>query len=102
MSKLSMMAAALIATTVAGCDEGAPPTSEARPVRTVTVEHEAEGETVSLTGHIRAKDRVSLAFRLYVRMMEPWHVRRRLAELERTWALDLYQGGCKRLALRGA
>ena len=70
MSKLSILAAALIATTVAGCDEPAPPTSEARPVRTVTVERGAEGETTSLTGHIRAKDQVGLAFRLDGRMIE--------------------------------
>jgi membrane fusion protein, multidrug efflux system len=70
MSKLSIVAAVLIATTVAGCDEPAPATAEARPVRTVTVEHQAEGETVSLTGQIRAKDQVGLAFRLDGRMIE--------------------------------
>ena len=70
MSRLSILAAALIATTVAGCNEPAPSTSEARPVRTVTVEHNAEGGTVSLTGQIRAKDQVGLAFRLDGRMIE--------------------------------
>ena len=70
MSKLSIVAAALIATTVAGCDEPAPPTAEARLVRTVTVGHEAEGEIVSLTGQIRAKDQVGIAFRLDGRMIE--------------------------------
>jgi RND family efflux transporter MFP subunit len=70
MSRLSILAAALIATTIAGCDEPAPQTSEARPVRTVTVERVAEGETTSLTGHIRAKDQVDLAFRLDGRMIE--------------------------------
>jgi RND family efflux transporter MFP subunit len=65
-----MVAAALIATTVTGCDDPAPPASEARPVRTVVVEREAEGEIVSLTGQIRAKDQVSLAFRLDGRMIE--------------------------------
>jgi RND family efflux transporter MFP subunit len=61
---------ALIATAVASCDKPAPPTSQARPVRAVAVEHRAEGETVSLTGHIRAKDQVNLAFRLDGRMVE--------------------------------
>jgi len=70
MSRLSILAAALIATTVAGCDKPASQTSEARPVRTVTVERGAEGETTSLTGHIRAKDQVDLAFRLDGRMIE--------------------------------
>ena len=39
-------------------------------MRTVTVERGAEGETVSLTGQVRAKDHVSLAFRLDGRMTE--------------------------------
>jgi len=70
MSKLSILAAALIATTIAGCDKPATQTSEARPVRTLTVERGAGGETTSLTGHIRAKDQVGLAFRLDGRMIE--------------------------------
>jgi len=39
-------------------------------VRTVIIEQKAAGETVSLTGHIRAKDQVSVAFRLDGRMIE--------------------------------
>jgi RND family efflux transporter MFP subunit len=39
-------------------------------VRTVTIERAADGETVSLTGQIRAKDEVSLAFRLDGRMLD--------------------------------
>ena len=46
-----------------------------RPVRTVTVEQGVEGEMVSLTGQVRAKDEVSLAFRVDGRMIErPVHV----------------------------
>jgi RND family efflux transporter MFP subunit len=68
-------AAALIAVTVAGCDKTAPLSQAARPVRTVTIEDRAEGEIVSLTGHVRAKNEVSLAFRLDGRMIErPLHV----------------------------
>jgi RND family efflux transporter MFP subunit len=63
-------AAALIAVSVAGCNKTSPPTSAARPVRTVTIERHAEGEIVSLTGHVRAKDQASLAFRLDGRMIE--------------------------------
>src|SRR5262245_1585706 len=75
MSKLSIVAAAVIAVTVAGCEKPAPQASEARPVRTISVERAAEGETTSLTGHIRAKDQVDLAFRLDGRMIErPVHV----------------------------
>jgi len=70
MLKYATIVAALMAATVAGCDKASPPTSEARPVRTVTVEHRAEGEIVSLTGQVRAKDQLSLAFRLDGRMIE--------------------------------
>jgi len=66
----SRIVVALIATAVASCDKPAPPTQQARPVRAVTVQRGAEGETVSLTGHIRAKDQVGLAFRLDGRMIE--------------------------------
>jgi len=70
MRKTRLAAAALIAVTVAGCDEPAPPAPQVRPVRTVTVEHRAEGETVSLTGHVRARDQGSLAFRIDGRVVE--------------------------------
>src|SRR5215469_2259980 len=63
-------AAILIATAVAACDKEIPSTPEARPVRTVTIERGAEGEIVSLTGQIRAKDHTNLAFRLDGRMIE--------------------------------
>jgi len=64
MFKSKILAAALIAATLTGCDKPAPPAAQARPVRTIAVERGAEGETVSLTGQVRAKDEVSLAFRL--------------------------------------
>jgi RND family efflux transporter MFP subunit len=68
-------AVALIAATVAGCNKTEPPLPEARPVRTITIQRGAQGEIVSLTGHVRAKDQVSLAFRLDGRMIErPVHV----------------------------
>jgi len=73
--RIAIVAAILIAATVTGCDRPAPPTPQARPVRAVTVERGAEGETVSLTGQIRAKDQVGLAFRLDGRMIDrPVHV----------------------------
>ena len=53
-----------------GCDKKPPPAAEVRPVRVVTVKRGAEGETVSLTGQVRAKDQVSLAFRLEGRMIK--------------------------------
>jgi RND family efflux transporter MFP subunit len=70
MSKFSILALLLIAATMAGCDEPPQPVAGARPVRTVTVEHEAEGEIFSLTGQIRAKDQVNLAFRLDGKMID--------------------------------
>jgi RND family efflux transporter MFP subunit len=66
----SRIVVALIATAVASCDKPAPSVQQARPVRAVAVERPADGETVSLTGHIRAKDQANLAFRLDGRMIE--------------------------------
>jgi membrane fusion protein, multidrug efflux system len=78
MSRIA--AAALIAATIAGCDKTTAPISEARPVRAVSVRQGAEGEIVSLTGQLRAKDEAALAFRLDGRMIErPVHVGDRLA-----------------------
>ena len=70
MLKLQIVAAAMYILLNAGCDESVPPTPQARPVRTFTVEHGGEGEIVSLTGHVRAKDQINLAFRLDGRMIE--------------------------------
>lgn len=41
-----------------------------RPVRTVTAERQAAGETVLLTGHILAQDEAAMAFRISGRMVE--------------------------------
>jgi RND family efflux transporter MFP subunit len=70
MFKPQILWTALIVAAVTGCDKPAPPTQQARPVRTVTVQRGAEGETISLTGHVRAKDQANLAFRLDGRMIE--------------------------------
>ncbi len=70
MSKCSIpIAILLVAAAVSGCDKPAPPASQVRPVRTVTVGQRAGGEIVSLTGQIRARDQASLAFRLDGRMI---------------------------------
>jgi RND family efflux transporter MFP subunit len=70
MFKSLIAATALIAATLTGCDKPVAPTTQARPVRTITVERPAEGETVSMTGQVRAKDKANLAFRLDGRMIE--------------------------------
>jgi len=48
-------------------EEGPPPI---RPVRVVTVEERAAGETVTLTGTIQAQDDVNLAFRIGGQLLE--------------------------------
>jgi RND family efflux transporter MFP subunit len=68
--RIAILAAILIAATVTGCHKAEQPSAQPRPVRTVTIERRAEGEIVSLTGQVRAKDQVSLAFRLDGRMIE--------------------------------
>ena len=60
----------LLAASIAGCSKKVARTPEPRPVRTVTVDELADGETVSFTGQIRAKGQVNLAFRLDGRMIE--------------------------------
>jgi RND family efflux transporter MFP subunit len=70
MRKFRILTAVMIATALMGCDKKPPPAAQVRPVRTVTLERGAEGETVSLTGQVRAKDQVSLAFRLDGRMIK--------------------------------
>ena len=46
-----------------------PPSPDVRPVRTIVAKPSAEGESVSLTGHIRARTEESLAFRIDGRMI---------------------------------
>src|ERR1700756_1214634 len=64
MFRFQIVAAILIAATVAGCKNEAPPNPAVRPVRALTIAPSTEGETLALTGQVRAKDENSLAFRL--------------------------------------
>ncbi len=66
----SVTAATLIAAAGVGCSSDAARTPEPRPVRTMTVAQRADGEVVSFTGQIRARDQVNVAFRLDGRMLE--------------------------------
>jgi len=52
------------------CGEAAPPHSQVRPVRTVTVHHRVISEPVALSGHIRAQEEVSHAFRIDGKLIE--------------------------------
>jgi RND family efflux transporter MFP subunit len=47
-----------------------PQVAEVRPVRTITIEEQESGETISLTGQISAQEEVNLAFRVTGRMIE--------------------------------
>jgi membrane fusion protein, multidrug efflux system len=55
---------------LSACGESAPPPAQIRPVRTVVVEKRVVGESVALTGQIRAQDEVSLAFRIDGKLTE--------------------------------
>ena len=55
---------------LSACDKPAPTGPQPRPVRAVTVERPRSGEAFSLTGQVRAKDQVNLAFRLDGRVVE--------------------------------
>lgn len=61
-----------VAFLLAGCnvEDTAPSAPEIRPVRVITVEKQAGGETISLTGTIQAQTEVNLAFRIEGRMIE--------------------------------
>src|ERR1700752_968635 len=54
---------------LSACDKKAPPAAEIRPVRTVVATVQAEGEPVTVTGHIRAPTEENLAFRIDGRML---------------------------------
>ncbi len=67
----ALVAASAFALLVAGCNQEAktePPLP--RPVRTVTVEKGVVGNSVTLTGDIRAENEVNLAFRIGGRIIE--------------------------------
>jgi multidrug efflux pump subunit AcrA (membrane-fusion protein) len=70
MRKSLILAALIAATTLAGCDKKPSSAVQVRLVRTITVEGGVEGETVALTGQVRAKDEVNLAFRIDGRVIE--------------------------------
>ena len=70
MFKPQILWVGLIAATLAACDKPTPPATQVRPVRTVIVERGSAGEIVSLTGQVRAKDQLNLAFRLDGRMID--------------------------------
>lgn len=70
MARFRVAGVGLIAATIMGCDKGAFTSPPARPVRTLVIEPSTAGETLSLTGQVRAKDQVNLAFRVEGRVVE--------------------------------
>jgi membrane fusion protein, multidrug efflux system len=67
----ALVVASALALVLVGCNQEAktePPLP--RPVRTVTVEKGTVGDSVTLTGDIRAENEVNLAFRIGGRIIE--------------------------------
>jgi RND family efflux transporter MFP subunit len=60
----------LAALALGGCEKHDAPPPDIRPVRSVVAQKSAAGQTLRLTGQIRAQDEVNLAFRLDGRMLE--------------------------------
>ena len=65
-----MVASIAICAAAAGCSQDVARTPEARPVRTVAIDHRADGELISFTGQIRARDQFNIAVRLDGRVIE--------------------------------
>ena len=71
MDKSRIFLFALVAAALIGCEKKPASTVEVRPDRIiVSVERRAEGDVVSFTGQIRAKDEASVAFRIDGRMVD--------------------------------
>src|SRR6266568_8051041 len=55
---------------LSACEESTPAPPQIRPVRTIVVQKRVLGESTALTGHVRARDEVSLAFRIDGKLIE--------------------------------
>jgi len=67
----SVLLALALAAALVGCDQAPEPQAEpVRPVRVVTATERAGGETVQLTGTVRAEEEAQLAFRTGGRIVE--------------------------------
>jgi RND family efflux transporter MFP subunit len=62
------MALALLA--LGACKKKAEPPPVVRPVRSIVVENRAVGDPIAVTGHLRARNEVNLAFRISGRLIE--------------------------------
>ena len=70
MSHIRIASIVLVIASLAGCGDQKPPAPQVRPVRAVTVDRGATGETLSLTGQVKAQVQESIAFRLDGRLIE--------------------------------
>jgi len=70
MSPYRVAAIVILVAILAGCGDRKDPTPPTRPVRAVTVERLATGETLSLTGQVKAQVETSMAFRVGGRLIE--------------------------------
>jgi hypothetical protein len=70
-SALAWLGLALLVSGAALAGETSPPPPKIQFVRTVVATSRAEGEPVSLTGHIRARTEESLAFRIDGHALRP-------------------------------
>src|SRR5262245_57844986 len=68
--RTSLLGFSMLALLVACRPAVEPPAPEIRPVRVMTVEKRAGGETVSLTGNVQAQTEVNLSFRIDGRMIK--------------------------------
>src|SRR5262245_32033268 len=59
-----------VSAALTACEKPAPPTPQIRSVRAVKVEHRVISESVVLVGQIKARDEISLAFRVDGRLIE--------------------------------
>lgn len=69
-SLAASVATAMIACLLGGCDQEKPPAAEVRPVKSVVVGQRPAGEPVALTGQVRARTEINLAFRLSGHMID--------------------------------
>ena len=70
MHRIAYVSTVLSLICLGGCGESAPPAAPDRPVRTITIKARAVAEPVVLTGHIRAREEIKLAFRVDGKLIE--------------------------------
>src|SRR5262245_56573831 len=70
MRRKPLVAIGLLSVGLSACDQSPPPAPQIRSVRAVKVEHRVISDSVVLIGQIKARDEISLAFRIDGRVIE--------------------------------